>query len=171
MHRVQKRALISRAITFAIALCGMACGYEIGCALALHLAFNWLDQSSNLIAMQEDASSREARDLLTTLKKSSFPTCSDAEVAYFRELVFRSSYLKDVGRIQGGNIKCSATAGRPLRAIGQFKPGSAQQDGTIVYSNLLPIHDDSLKRDGLQLGNAFVVFGSRLPDSLDGREL
>lgn len=166
MHIRKQSALIARAATIAMAVCGMVCGYLLGCALALHVALSWLDQSSNLVAIQEDASSREARELLTVLKKSPYPTCSDAEIAYFRELVFRSAYLKDIGRINGGSIKCSATAGHPSRAIGQFRPGSVQEDGTIVFSNLVPIKDESLKRDGLQLGNAYVVFGSRNPASL-----
>jgi sensor c-di-GMP phosphodiesterase-like protein len=99
------------------------------------------------------------------LKESPYPSCSDAEIAYFRELVFRSEYLKDAGRILGGKIVCSATAGRPMRSIGEFK-ASSQKDGTIAYSNLLPLKDAHLKRPGLQLGTAYVVFGSESPTSL-----
>jgi sensor c-di-GMP phosphodiesterase-like protein len=144
----------------------MIAGYLLGYVLALHLAKNSLNQYSNLIAAEEDASSAEARSLLATLKKSPYPFCSDEEIAYFRNLVFRSEFLKDAGRIHDGKIDCSATAGRPARSIGQFNPSSPQQDGTIAYSNLVPLRDDSLKRAGLQLGTAYVVFGSHIPASL-----
>ena len=144
----------------------MAIGYFLGCVLALQVGENWLDQYSKLIAVQEDASSKEAHDLLGVLKKSPYPFCSDAEISYFRELVFRSEYLKDAGRIREGNIECSATAGHPARAIGQFKAVSTQQDGTLAYSNLVPLHDAALRRDGLQSGDAYVVFGSHMPASL-----
>jgi sensor c-di-GMP phosphodiesterase-like protein len=144
----------------------MVAGYLLGYVLALHLTENSLSQYSNLISAEEDASSAEARSLLATLKKSPYPFCSDDEIAYFRDMVFRSDFLKDAGRIHGGRIDCSATAGRPARLIGQFKPSPPQQDGTIAYSNLVPIRDDSLKRAGLQLGNAFVIFGSHVPASL-----
>ena len=117
----------------------MAIGYFLGCALALQMAGLSLDQYSKLIAVQQDASSKEARDLLGILKKSPYPFCSDAEIAHFRELVFRSEYLKDAGRIRDGKIECSATAGHPAHAIGQFKGGSPQRDGTIAYSNLVPL--------------------------------
>ncbi len=166
MHDQKPRVLLARTATIAMATVGMAIGYFLGCVLALQVGENWLDQYSKLIAVQEDASSKEARDLLGVLKKSPYAFCSDAEISYFRELVFRSEYLKDAGRIRSGNIECSATAGHPLRAIGEFKAGSVQKDGTIAYSNLVPLRDDTLKRDGLQSGNVYVVFGSHLPASL-----
>jgi sensor c-di-GMP phosphodiesterase-like protein len=147
--------------------CGLAAGFLLGCALALLLATNWLDQYSRLVAAHNDASFLEGRALLIVLQDSRYGFCSDAEMASFRELVFRSEYLKDAGRINAGKIDCSATVGRPSRAVGQFKPDSLQDDGTgtIAYSNLVPIHDPVLKRAGLQMGNAYVVFGSRMPAS------
>jgi sensor c-di-GMP phosphodiesterase-like protein len=166
MRVTRHRILVARAATISMAACGMIAGYLLGYVLALHLAKNSLNQYSNLIAAEEDASSAEARSLLATLKKSPYPFCSDEEIAYFRNLVFRSEFLKDAGRIHDGKIDCSATAGRPARSIGQFNPSSPQQDGTIAYSNLVPLRDDSLKRAGLQLGTAYVVFGSHIPASL-----
>ena len=146
-----------------MAACGLVAGYFLGCALAIQLAKNWLDQNAELVAAQDDASFAEGRNLLAGLKGSPSSFCSEAEIAHFRELVFRSDYLKDVGRIRGGKIECSATEGRLARPLGQFKSQSTQQDGTIAYSNLVPIRDASLKRAGLQLGTAYVVFGSHLP--------
>ena len=167
MKRTNKdRVLIARTVMFAVsAACGIAAGTMLGRALALEVAEHNLDQYAKLMVVHEDASSVEARSLLSTLKESPYPSCSDAEIGYFRELVFRSEYLKDAGRILGGKIACSATAGRPMRPIGQFK-ASLQKDGTIAYSNLLPLKDAHLKRPGLQLGTAYVVFGSESPTSL-----
>jgi sensor c-di-GMP phosphodiesterase-like protein len=34
----------------------------------------------------------------------------------------------------------------------------------VAYANLVPIRDENLKRAGLQMGSAFVVFGSHLPE-------
>jgi sensor c-di-GMP phosphodiesterase-like protein len=159
------RVLIARVAIIVMAVSGVAAGYLLGCVLALQMAEYGLDQYARLMVVHEDASSVEARNLLGTLKGSPYPSCSDAEIAYFRELIFRSEYLKDAGRILGGKIVCSTTAGRPMRSIGQFK-ASSQKDGTIAYSNLLPVKDDHLKRAGLQLGTAYVVFGSNSPTSL-----
>jgi sensor c-di-GMP phosphodiesterase-like protein len=147
--------------------CGLVAGYLLGSALALLLASNWLDQYSQLTSAQNDASFLEGRALLNVLKNSRFGYCSDAEMSYFRELVFRSEYLKDAGRIHGGKIDCSSTVGRPSRTVGQFKPDPIPDDGTgtTVYSNLVPIQDPGLKRAGLQIENVYVVFGSHLPAS------
>ncbi len=163
MRNDNQRVLVGRAATITMAACGMAAGYLLGCALALHVADNWLNQYLKVIAEQGDASFKEARATLAVLKNSPYPSCSDAEISNFRELVFRSEYLKDAGRIHGGKVDCSATVGHPLRAIEQFKPGSKLQDGTVAYSNLVPMPDESLKRGGLQLGNVYVVFGSQIP--------
>lgn len=163
MRNDKQRVLAAKAATITMTACGIVAGYLLGCALAIHLADNWLNQYLNLIAVQEDASFKEARAVLGVLKNSPYPACSDAEIAHFRELVFRSEYLKDAGRIHGGKIECSATAGHPMRAIGQFTAGSKQQDGTVAYRNLVPVKEDSLKRAGLQLGNDYVVFGAQMP--------
>ncbi len=155
--------MVARAAKIIVTAAGLGAGYLLGCVLALQFAENELDQYSNVVALQNDASSREAHSLLAVIKNSKFSFCSDSEIAYFRELVFRSEYLKDAGRIQGGKIECSATAGHPARPLGLFRPDSPQKDGTIAYSNLVPVRDASLKRAGLQLGTAFVVFGSHVP--------
>jgi sensor c-di-GMP phosphodiesterase-like protein len=145
---------------------GAFAGYMLGCALAIQLAENWLNQYSKLVVAQEDASSMEAHNLLSTLNKSTRPFCSDSEIDYFRDLVFRSEYVKDAGRIRSGKIECSATGGHTARSLKQFTPEAAQPDGTVAYSNLVPIEDSSLKRAGLQQGSAYVVLGSHVPATL-----
>jgi sensor c-di-GMP phosphodiesterase-like protein len=163
MRILRNRALVARAAGITITACGTVAGYFLGCALAVQLAENWLDQYSRVTVEQGDASFTEARSLLTVLKDSPYFFCSEAEIAYFRELVFRSEYLKDAGRIRGGKIECSATADHPMRSNVQLNSESTQKDGLIAYSNLLPIRDAHLQRAGLQLGSAYVVLGSHMP--------
>jgi sensor c-di-GMP phosphodiesterase-like protein len=163
MRNDKQRVLVAKAATIVMTACGMVAGYLLGCALSIHLANDWLNQYLKLIAVQEDASFKEARASLAVLKSSPYPYCSDAEISHFRELVFRSEYLKDAGRIHGEKIDCSAAEGHPQRAMEQFKQGSKSQDGAVTYSNLVSVHDDSLKRAGLQLGNVYVVFNSQIP--------
>jgi sensor c-di-GMP phosphodiesterase-like protein len=162
----KQRALVARAAPLTVAVIGMAAGCLLGYALAIYLAESWLDDYSNLVAVQQDAASEEAMKVLGEIKASPQSFCSEAELGYFRELVFRSTYLKDAGHIHGGKIDCSATADRPTRAIGEFTPEIAQRNGSVAYSNLLPIRDVDLQRSGLQLGNAYVVFAPQAPVSL-----
>ena len=163
---LRQRTIIARAATIALGLCGLVVGYWLGIVVALRLAENWLDQYSKLMVVQQDAAAAEAHDLLTGLKSSPYPSCSDAEINYLRQLVFKSQYLKDAGRIHDGKIDCSATAGRSQHAVGQFRPDSTQPDGTIAYKNLMPVPDSTLQRIGLQLGTAYVVMGSNAPPSV-----
>jgi sensor c-di-GMP phosphodiesterase-like protein len=163
MQDRRKHEQAGRAIVAGMAALGMLAGIALGSLLTVPLAELHLKGYLSRVAAQEAASVQEARDLLTVLQSSSYPACSEAELGHFRELVFRSAYLKDAGRIRSGVIDCSATAGRPSHAISRFKAGSTAADGTIAYANLVPIRDESLKRAGFQLGDAFVVFGSQLP--------
>jgi len=152
-----------RVIVAAMAALGMAAGLALGSLLAAPLAELHLKSYLSRVTAQEIAAVKEGRDLLEKSQKSAYPPCSEAELAHFRELLFRSEYLRDVGRIHKGAIDCSATAGRPTHPIGQFKAAATQADGLVSYSNLVPIHDENLKRAGLQLGSTFVVFGEDLP--------
>jgi sensor c-di-GMP phosphodiesterase-like protein len=164
MQDRQKHGQAKQAVVAAAAALGIIAGFGVGYLLAIPLAEYHLARYLSRVAMQDAASMKEARDLLAILQHSSYPPCSDAELGHFRELVFRSEYLKDAGRIHGGRIECSATVGRPLHPIGQFTAAGLAPDGTVAYTNLVPIRDESLKRAGLQLGSAFIVFGSHLPE-------
>ena len=168
MQDQQQNVLAARfAVTLTAAL-GAVAGLLLGCVLAIPLAENRLKTYMERVAVQDDASLNEARSLLDTLGHSANQACSDADLSNLRDLVFGSDYLKDAGRIRGGRIECSATAGRPARPIGEFKAGKVQADGTVIYSNLTPARDQSLRRTGIQRGDVFVVFGSHLPE-LGGR--
>jgi len=168
MQDQQQNVLAARfAVTLTAAL-GAVAGLLLGCVLAIPLAENRLKTYMERVAVQDDASLNEARSLLDTLGHSANPACSDTDLSNLRDLVFGSDYLKDAGRIRGGRIECSATAGRPARPIGEFKAGKVQADGTVIYSNLTPARDQSLRRTGIQRGDVFVVFGSHLPE-LGGR--
>jgi sensor c-di-GMP phosphodiesterase-like protein len=143
-----------------MAICGIGFGYLVGCGLALLQATTWLDQYSKAAATQNDASVAEARSVLNVLKSSEYPFCSDAEIGYFRDVLFRSEHLKDAGHIHNVKIDCSATAGHAARTGVALRPDYRLADGSLAYSNLDPIQDAGLKRAALQLGSTYVVFGA-----------
>ncbi len=62
-----------------------------------------------------DKDDRVAQDIATTLdanNHSPYPFCSEADMEWMRELLFKSPYLKDVGRVRDGVFYCSAVAGK-----------------------------------------------------------
>jgi len=155
--------LVDRATVAATATLGAIVGFWLGCVIAIPLAEIHLGKYLDRVALQNNTSVQEAENLLATLKTSSRPPCSDAELAYFRELVFQSDYVKDAGRMHAGKVECSAAEGRPMRSTGQFVAGTAGVDATAGNGNLIPIHDESLKRTGIREGDVFVLFGSHVP--------
>lgn len=161
-HR-RKDGEAGRTIIAGMAALGMAAGFGLGSLLAIPLAEFHLKGYLNRVAAQESASLQEAHSLLSSLQHPTAPACSETEIAAFRDLVFRSSYIKDIGRMHAGTIECSAAAGHPVHPIGQFKASVPDADGNIAYANLVPMRNAGVKRPGMQLGSAFVVFASQLP--------
>ena len=81
---------------------------------------------------------REANQLLATLAATSFPPCSRDEQAFFRQKIFYSETLHDLGRIQGGHLACSAIySGDQLRHPIP-EPLLTRPDGLKLYRNVAP---------------------------------
>jgi sensor c-di-GMP phosphodiesterase-like protein len=157
----QQRILIGRLVILALTGCGLVAGYLVASAIALLLATNSLEHASQSVVEQDNASLSEARTVLAALQASSAGSCSDAEIAKFRSLVFRSQYVKDAGRIRGNKIQCSVSSGRPLDAIAASTP-YLLGDGTMVYRRFMPIRNTDVKASALRLGGVYVVFGTKL---------
>jgi sensor c-di-GMP phosphodiesterase-like protein len=81
---------------------------------------------------------REANSLLAALARTSLPPCSSDELALFRQELFYSETLHDVGRIKNGHAACSAIysgeqLNHPLREALLTRP-----DGLLLYRNVVP---------------------------------
>lgn len=166
MRRIHwQRVLIARVVGIAMMAGGLVAGYLMGSAQSLRQASTLLNEYLKLTAEQDNASFTEARSLLDVLKVSPYPDCSDAEISYFRGLIFRSEYIKDAGRIHDGTIQCSAAVSSPGRLIAPIKSAMRWSDGAVAYSYFVPTQDSGVQRTALQLGNAYVVLSPNLPPS------
>jgi len=154
----QKRVPIFIVATLVAAACGTLAGYMLGRALVLWHIENKLDRYAMRIRSEAETSAAESRALLVTLNASSYPYCSDVEIAWIRKLIFQSEYLKDGGHMRDGRIDCSATLGRQSQPGPQVKPEFTRQDGTRVYLNLPPLLMDGHTVVSIQFGNAFMVY-------------
>jgi sensor c-di-GMP phosphodiesterase-like protein len=130
----------------------------LGRDLLLRLAETKLQQYAGRIMADGEASSAELRTILSAVSASPHPLCSDAEIRYFRSLIFESEYSKDVGRMRDGKIACSATLGRLPRPQAQSSPDFTQQDGSTLYKNLAPYQNSGVAAITLQKGGSYVVF-------------
>jgi sensor c-di-GMP phosphodiesterase-like protein len=161
IDKKQQRILIGRLVILILTGCGLVAGYLIGSAVALLFATHSLEHASQSFVEQDNASLSEARTVLASLQASSTGSCSDAEIAKFRSLVFGSQYVKDAGRIHGNKIQCSVMSGHPQDAIAASTP-YLLGDGTMVYRRFMPIRNLDLKTSALRLDGMYVVFGTKL---------
>ncbi len=147
-------------ITTALAgVLGAAVGYLIGIAITVHVTESRLEQYAMRLLDVSEASSREARAVLDAVSAAPFEHCSEAKLSYFRDLMFQAHSLRDVGSIRNDKIDCSANMGRLAQPLPLPKPDFSQQDGIQLYRNLTPPQLSNLKRIGLRMGDAYVVYG------------
>ena len=162
---IRSRLIEVLAFTVLAALTGAWVGYQAGRYAVYSLAENRLDQYAASVTEVVDARATEGREVLAMMASSKSLPCSDGDIGAFRQVVLRSEYLKDVGRIHDGVVHCSASAGRSLQSDQRYTPDFFQQDGTVAYRNLVPVEPGKPMMVGLQRGDAYVVFGSQMPVS------
>jgi sensor c-di-GMP phosphodiesterase-like protein len=158
MRTLKQRILITLTATLMAAACGVMAGYLLGRAITIRLSESKLQQSAARTISEADASSLESRNLLATMNASPYPYCSEAEIAYFRNLIFASEFLHEAGRIRDGKIECSATLGRLPQPLAEGSPDFSQSDGTRVYKKFPPFKVGNLLVLSLQLGDSYVIF-------------
>jgi sensor c-di-GMP phosphodiesterase-like protein len=165
-HTPKQRKLITLIATTIAAVIGASGGYLIGRALTLRLAENKLSQDVTSVVALENAFSEEARAMLVTINASPYPFCSDAELAYFRKLVYRAEYLSDAGRMHNGTLACSAVMSRADLPKAQYKPDYVQPDGTRVFGDVPLFRDGKSRGILLQQGESYVVYAPHFRENL-----
>ncbi len=158
MRASQKRVFVAFVATVIGLAVGALTGYWLGRAIVKGQTEGRLDQQATRILLEGQTSKAESRQVLARLNGSPYSFCSDAEIAYFRKLVFQSHYLKEAGRMRGGKIDCSTTLGRAAQSQTEFKPDFTQRDGTFVYRNLAPFRIDNQTVITVQLGDSYIVY-------------
>ena len=155
---LKTRILITLTATVVAGICGSFSGYLLGRITILKLTESRLDQDVTRVSKEADRYLAESRAVLVAMNASPYQACGDQELVYFRALLFESKRLKDVGRIQSGNIDCSAALGHLTQTRTMPKADFLLQDGTTIYKNLPLYQDDDETVITLQLEDSYVVF-------------
>jgi sensor c-di-GMP phosphodiesterase-like protein len=137
---------------------GALAGYLLGRLITLKQAEARLEQFAERVIDEGQASTDESRQVLRAMNASPYPMCSDAEIEYFRKLIFRSQYLKAGGRMRSGAIECSTNIGRTTQPQARYTPDIRQRDGTLMYRNLAPFEVDNETVIAIQFGDSFIVY-------------
>lgn len=154
----KQRVLVALAATLVGAACGMLAGYLLGGFVIHGLAQRKLTQYADQILKVDETYSAEARLMLAKANASPYAFCSDAELAWFRILVYQAEYVSEIGHMRDGRILCSATLGREGISNQQFKPDFTRWDGSKIYYNLAPLRHVSQRTAVLQMGDSFIVY-------------
>jgi len=88
------------------------------------------------ILAQDDKLAANITSTLATTNAMPYLECSDDDLILLRNLLFRSPYLKDVGRQHDGLFFCSAISGVQNPPIEIGKPGTTTYNGHMVYLNV-----------------------------------
>lgn len=158
MRTLFQRVFVTLLSAVFLAASGALGGYLLGNAYSVRQAGFRLDQYADRVLIETVTSSAESRALLATMNASPYPLCSDAEIEYFRQLIFQSQYLKAAGRMRDGQIMCSTTFGRNTLVTAKYTPAISRHDGTNIYRNLPPFRVDDQTVIAVQLGDSFTVY-------------
>ena len=145
------------AVTLAVAAAGAVGGNLLGRANVRRAAIERLVQDATGNGESIGSVLDEAHSLFALLNSSNYPFCSDAEIEYFRNLIFHSNNLRDAGRMRNGKMECSALFGRKNLPSASFSPSLTQQDGTRIYRDLSPYLAGDAMVFVLQQGDSYVV--------------
>jgi sensor c-di-GMP phosphodiesterase-like protein len=129
------RTWVSAITILLAAAAGAAAGFLVGRIHTLHMAEARLAKNADKLESMLDSFLRESDSLLVTINASNYPYCSDSEIAWLRQLIYHSTYLRDAGRMRDGRIECSADFGKTGLPHTSYVPIGSPWGGFNVYSN------------------------------------
>ncbi len=120
-------------------LIGAFAGFLVGRQSILGETISRLEEYSGQLLQHDEEISAEVVSTLEQANASANPPCSEADVAILRRLTFSARFLKDVGRVGGHSILCSATLGKLPAPELLSHPDFTFPTGSQLFRNY-PIH-------------------------------
>ncbi len=158
--REKKRVRVTLIATTLAWVCGIGGGYLLGDGLALRQASAQLSRDADRLIAEESATLKETYAAMKVMNASPYPYCSEAELAYFRKLLFQTDFLRDGGRMRNGKIDCSATLGPADLSTAPMKLEYSMPGGANVYVMAGPLQVRDQPTLGLQFKDLYVVINS-----------
>ncbi|HWE86218.1 MAG TPA: EAL domain-containing protein [Terracidiphilus sp.] len=146
---------------------GVLASLPIALSLQAKIGENQLHRYSERILHVETMTAQETGAAIEAISGDGLPFCSDAELAAMRDFVFNGNFVRDIGRIKGGALYCTAVQGRlpapvPI-APGDFSLGHAQVRRSRPLSLISPRSNGIIIYDR----DISVVLNSGPLDALD----
>jgi len=137
-------------------------GYWLGRELAIRQAGMLLAAAAGSAEQAGESYAAQTRRLLAAMNASAHPFCSDSELAYFRHLLYQSTYLKEAGRVRNGAIACSAMVGGAALTRLPARPGVQGPDGVKLYWDIVAFRLGEEPIVTVQSGDSYVVADFRV---------
>jgi sensor c-di-GMP phosphodiesterase-like protein len=171
MNTERHRVRVTLAVTILSTALGSSAGLLLGGGLALRQAMLRLQQDAGRLIAEENATLKETFDTMKKMSSSPYPRCSEAEIAYFRKLLFQTDFLRDGGRMHDGKIDCSTTLGVADLQASPMKLDYSMPGGTNVYVVTGPLQIRDQPTLGLQFNDLYVVINSGAGRRVDSATL
>jgi len=158
-----RRVLFRVATRTAIFMGAITLGMVAGTLLGVRVALNFMQHSLRSYAVDRlgevDDYSAEALRVLAKMNASSLPRCSEAELGSFRRLLMNDThYLKDIGRMSGGRLECSAMIDRSSLPEYEFQPAFDGSDNSKIYINVEPLRVGPWTAIVMRIQDSYVAF-------------
>jgi sensor c-di-GMP phosphodiesterase-like protein len=150
-------------------LIGATIGLLLGQFVSVRMADNHLEEYALGLLDRAVHVARNNGDVLSAANALTTPPCSDADLDELRTISFLSEYPGDVGRIDKGEVICTALWGRLPSPAALPAPQRTQPNGTKLWANIPNIEKHKIITHMSSRGNAIVFtspkpFSSFLPD-------
>lgn len=119
----------------AVVLAGLLAGYTVGRLSVLYATrTRMVDYAGQLLEHDEEIAA-EIDATLVRANGSSATACSEDDVVLLRQLTFAARFIKDVGRLQDGMMRCTAAVGMLPTPAPLSGPDFTVPHGISIYRN------------------------------------
>ena len=146
---------------------GFFSGYTSGGLISIHIAKTRLQDYAVRLIERSDAASQEARMALAAMESIHLPYCSHQQLDQYGLLLFRSRYLRDIGRMSNGHIDCSSLLGPLDPPVAVPAPSFAEPDQIQVYPDIPLFQGSGMRSITLRRGQGYVTLNPNLMASIE----
>jgi sensor c-di-GMP phosphodiesterase-like protein len=140
--RPKHHLLTAVGFVLATTFLGAAITALIARSILISTAITHLQTYASDFLAEDDKVAANINDTLDAADASTAPPCSEADFVILRHLLFRSPYIKDIGRKQDGRFLCSVIAGIvPHPVVASHRGFTPQGSHNVIYN--VPIDIDN----------------------------
>lgn len=139
------------------ALAGALLAALVSWKVVVHIAEEHLGSHATMLLERAIELDAESRLVIDTFNRQPQARCSDREFAQMREAVYRTYYVKDIGRVEDGQLRCTASLFRLRVPAAVEPPQLVTRDGLQVTTMELQLLASGSRAPVLAMGDTRVI--------------